>query len=340
MVILHDEEYYRSRIPRPDLGPLRNFLRFVWDHDRKAFLDRTAKEWGQLGMFYLCFFFILGSIFAIQMKISIDYVSKLDRPFFQHPGSSSNSFFGMRVRHYRSTFGSPGIVFKPNSVLATSPIISINNSANNTEPERYIRALSDFLQEYRNNTSNYDFNCFDEPSNIDHNKKPCFFDITSLGKCSKPPYGYAKLFQPCVLIKFNKRFDWVPECYNRSSNLPEDMPTELKQTVQNSPKPHIWLSCDGANNVDKEHIGKIEYIPLPGFPVQYFPFTGQPGYLSPIVALKFKNLTPNRLVTVECYLWAYNVEQRSRYSLDFQIIIGKTERKIFTNNLFISNNKI
>ncbi|KAK1133550.1 hypothetical protein K0M31_011354 [Melipona bicolor] len=252
MVILHDEEYYRSRIPRPDLGPLRNFLRFVWDHDRKAFLDRTAKEWGQLGMFYLCFFFILGSIFAIQMKISIDYVSKLDRPFFQHPGLSSNSFFGMRVRHYRSTFGSP---------------------------------------EYRNNTSNYNFNCLDEPSNINHNKKPCFFDITSLGKCSKPPYGYAKLFQPCVLIKFNKRFDWVPEYYNRSSNLPEDMPSELKQAVQKSPKPHIWLSCNGANNVDKEHIGKIEYIPLPGFPVQYFPFTGQPGYLSPIVALKFKNLT-------------------------------------------------
>ncbi|KAK9303753.1 hypothetical protein QLX08_004633 [Tetragonisca angustula] len=324
MVILHDEEYYRSRIPRPDLGPLRNFLRFVWDHDRKAFLDRTVKEWGQLGMFYLCFFFILGSIFAIQMKISIDYVSKLDRPYFQHPGLSSNSFFGVRIRHYRSTFGSPGIVFKPNSVSATSPIISVNNSTNtnnNNGPERYIRALSDFLQEYRNNTSSYDFNCLNQPSNIDHNKKPCFFDITSLGKCSKPPYGYAELLQPCVLIKFNKRFDWVPEYYNRSSNLPDDMPSELKRAVQKSPKPHIWLSCDGANNVDKEHIGKIEYIPLPGFPVQYFPFTGQPGYLSPIVALKFKNLTPNRLVTVECYLWAYNVEQRSRYSLDFQIMI-------------------
>lgn len=56
-------------------------------------------------------------------------------------------------------------------------------------------------------------------------------------------------------------------------------------------KPYIWLSCDGANNVDKEHIGEIEYIPYPAFPVQYFPFTGQPGYLSPIVALKFRNLT-------------------------------------------------
>lgn len=46
MVILHDEEYYKSRIPQPDLGPLRNFLRFIWDNNRKAFLDRTAKEWG------------------------------------------------------------------------------------------------------------------------------------------------------------------------------------------------------------------------------------------------------------------------------------------------------
>lgn len=48
MVILHDEAYYKSRIPQPDLGPFRNFLRFLWDKERKAFLDRTAKEWGNV----------------------------------------------------------------------------------------------------------------------------------------------------------------------------------------------------------------------------------------------------------------------------------------------------
>lgn len=48
MVILHDEDYYVSRIPQPDLGPLRNFLRFIWDQERKAFLGRTAKEWGNV----------------------------------------------------------------------------------------------------------------------------------------------------------------------------------------------------------------------------------------------------------------------------------------------------
>lgn len=53
----------------------------------------------------------------------------------------------------------------------------------------------------------------------------------------------------------------------------------------------IWLWCDGANNVDKEHVGEIEYLPSPGFPVQYFPFVGQPEYLAPMVALQFKNVT-------------------------------------------------
>lgn len=49
-------------------------------------------------------------------------------------------------------------------------------------------------------------------------------------------------------------------------------------------------------------------------------------------------IAANRLVTVECYLWAHNIEQRSRYSLDFQIIIGKNERKIFANNpLFLTD---
>lgn len=52
MVILHDEAYYKSRIPQPDLGPFRNFLRFLWDRERKAFLDRTAKEWGNVLMTY------------------------------------------------------------------------------------------------------------------------------------------------------------------------------------------------------------------------------------------------------------------------------------------------
>ncbi|XP_076302143.1 sodium/potassium-transporting ATPase subunit beta-1-like [Lasioglossum baleicum] len=322
MVILHDEEYYRSRIPRPDLGPFGNFLRFIWDKERKAFLDRTAKEWGQLGVFYLCFYTVLGFIFGLQMKISLDYISEMDKPFFQYPGLSSA--FRNTMRLPRSAFASPGIVFKPNSISAASPIISVSNLTSSTRPERHIQALTDFLQEYHKSLSDYDLNCHDKHASSSNGGKPCYFDIEQLGKCSKPPYGYTKPLQPCVLIKFNKRFDWIPEYYNHTSTLPESMPTTLKRAIHESRKSNVWLSCDGANNVDKDHIGEIEYIPSPGFPIQFFPFTGQSGYLSPVVALEFKNLTPNILVTVECQLWAFNIEQRSRNSLDFQIIIRNT----------------
>nr|XP_031834331.1 sodium/potassium-transporting ATPase subunit beta-1-like [Nomia melanderi] len=323
MVILHDQQYYENRKPQPDLGAFQNFLRFIWNKERKAFLDRTAKEWGQLLLFYLCFFTVLGTIFAIQMKISIDYASKLDKPHFQYFVASKQSGLpNFPLFRAPLKFGSPGISFKPSSISAASPIISVSHSNSKARPKRYIRALTDFLQEYNTNASKYDVSCQDN-FRWNRTQKPCFFNVKNLGVCSEYPYGYSNPLQPCVLIKFNKRFDWVPNYYNQTSRLPENIPKNLKKAIQKSKKFYIWLSCDGANNVDKEHIGEIQYIPGPGFPIQYFPFTGHSNYLSPIVALHFKNLTPNRLVTVECNLWAFNIEQRSRYSLDFQIIIGK-----------------
>lgn len=37
-----------------------------------------------------------------------------------------------------------------------------------------------------------------------------------------------------------QRFDWIPESYNYSSNLPTDMPDTLKRAVQESRK--VYLS--------------------------------------------------------------------------------------------------
>ena len=50
----------------------------------------------------------------------------------------------------------------------------------------------------------------------------------------------------------------------------------------------IWVSCDGENSADREHIGNVTYAPFRGFPAYYFPYENIPGYLSPIVALQFQ----------------------------------------------------
>ncbi|XP_014488527.1 PREDICTED: sodium/potassium-transporting ATPase subunit beta-1-like isoform X2 [Dinoponera quadriceps] len=328
MIIVHDEEYYRSRVPEPDLGPLKNFMRFVWNPDSKMLLGRTGKEWALLGFFYLCFFTVLGAIFALQMWLSINYASKLDKPFFLYNGLAPRSYFGNNFPVFRHLpdFGSPGISFKPNVLLPTaSPIIWVDKSRTNVRPRRYVEALADFLQEYNKSRDNYKtaVECSDERTSVP-DIRPCFFDVESLGVCGKPPYGYTDPLQPCILIKFNKRFDWVPMHYNKSSRLPEDIPSALGEAIRSSNKVQVWLWCDGTNSVDKEHVGEIEYLPSAGFPVKYFPFVGQPDYLSPMVALRFKNITPGRLVTVECSLWAPNINAGLRHALDFQIILAES----------------
>ncbi|XP_020297868.1 sodium/potassium-transporting ATPase subunit beta-1-like [Pseudomyrmex gracilis] len=200
MVILHDEEYYESRKPEPDLGPVRNFLRFVWNPQRRTLLGRKGKEWVELGIFYLCFLSVLSSIFVLQMWISIQYVSKLDKPFFLYEGLVSTSVRrGFPFYRQFPDFYSPGIDFKPNTVLpTTSPIIWIDNSSTNARPKRYIEALNNFLQgmylvlnerrvkkklllfclEYNKSKENY--KTVAECNNGVFGVKPCLFDVESL----------------------------------------------------------------------------------------------------------------------------------------------------------------
>ncbi|KAL0131407.1 hypothetical protein PUN28_002738 [Cardiocondyla obscurior] len=110
MVFLHDEEYYQSRIPETDLGAFRNFLRFVWNSDKKHFLGRTGKEWALLGLFYLCFFTVLGSLFTLQMWISIEYALKLEKPYFFNNGLTTRFYFDVNPSLFRRLhFNSPGI---------------------------------------------------------------------------------------------------------------------------------------------------------------------------------------------------------------------------------------
>jgi hypothetical protein len=53
----------------------------------------------------------------------------------------------------------------------------------------------------------------------------------------------------------------------------------------------VWLSCEGVDPADSEFIGTVEYIPFQGFPGYYFPFLGVRNYLSPLVAVHFKNIS-------------------------------------------------
>lgn len=74
----------------------------------------------------------------------------------------------------------------------------------------------------------------------------------------------------------------------------------------------VFYSCSNCallqNPADKENIGPVNYYPTQGIENKYFPFTNQPGYLSPFVFVHFMKPTPGVLINIECKAWASNIK--------------------------------
>ncbi|XP_049772282.1 sodium/potassium-transporting ATPase subunit beta-2-like [Schistocerca cancellata] len=125
--------------------------------------------------------------------------------------------------------------------------------------------------------------------------------------------------------------DWTPECYNKASKLPAEMPDHLKEYIANeadSKDDTLWVSCEGYHPSDVEHVGNISYYPQPGFKAVYFPYKESSNYLSPIVAVKFSEPMKDLLITVKCRAWAKNIGTFTTETgrTDFQLMIGQMPR--------------
>lgn len=60
----------------------------------------------------------------------------------------------------------------------------------------------------------------------------CDVNIKDFGKCSQENnYSYHKS-SPCIFLKLNKIYGWMPHFYNDSHNLPEKMPMSLKDVIK------------------------------------------------------------------------------------------------------------
>lgn len=68
-------------------------------------------------------------------------------------------------------------------------------------------------------------------------EKSCNVDWREFGPCNQANlYGYQK-GTPCVFLKFKKLRDWMPN-YLNATNLPDNMPLDLKDYIANNPYPN------------------------------------------------------------------------------------------------------
>lgn len=189
-------------------------------------------------------------------------------------------------------------------------------------------------------------------------KQSCRVDLAAFHPCTaEKGYGF-KEGTPCIFLKLNKIYMWEPDYYKSESELPEKMPKKLQSHIRErftsqASTEVVWVSCEGENPADIENLGeKIEYKSLnleQGFHGNYFPYKNTPGYMQPLVAvrflsvkreflilqLKFKfsfcDVPAGVLINIECKAWAKNIKhdrQDRRGSVHFELMIDYPPKEL------------
>lgn len=300
----------------PSKPEKKSFAQFIFDKDTGYICGRSTKNWGQLMLFYLAFYVVLAALFTICMQTLLATMNH-QFPKWQLDASLIGT--------------SPGLAYRP---MPDDPDISGTvieyRAANKTNVKQWVDRLDDFLAPYRDHELLPGGGKNQVPCDFDTKLNPgqvCEVDVKQFTPCtSEQGYSYNKS-APCIFVKLNKIYGWLPEYYDDVDDLPEDMPTDLQDHIKSlKPKDRqqVWVSCSGLH--ENDNIGPIEYSNSRGFPSYYYPYTNQQGYLSPLVAVHFARPPVKTTINVECRAWAKNVVYRGghrdrRGSIHFVLLI-------------------
>ncbi|KAI5745416.1 hypothetical protein M8J76_010845 [Diaphorina citri] len=288
---------YEWEYARKDLGNTKwqNFKLCIYNPQIGEVFGRTPKSWGGIFLFYVIFYSILACLFAICMYVLMSTLTD-EYPKLQ----LDESIIGVN----------PGLGFRPMSSDPEAASL-IRYKINNTQSaSMWTKEIDNYLEVYKN------------PQKLPGNQVKCDYDNPppqgkiceielekNMGPCTEAfNYGFTA-GKPCI-------YGWEPDYYQSLDELPHEMPVTLKSYIThavNISAAHwrtIWVSCSGADPHDTETMGDVDYFPQPGYPGYFYPYTNTIGYLSPIIAVRFRNPGVGTLINVECRAWAKNIRYK------------------------------
>nr|CAX73190.1 ATPase, P-type cation exchange, beta subunit,domain-containing protein [Schistosoma japonicum] len=251
-----------------------SFKRTLYNPQKNEICGRTFREWVLIFIFYvLAYCFLAGFFIGMLFVFLYAYV---DSGVPTLTGEHS-------ILRFRPGIG---LAAKPNAYDTFIQVATYQSTIN----DPYINKVNELFSKYTSTNENE--NC-DTPGLHPNNPNiPCIFDLSVLGECRNIVTSLME-GKPCVLVKVNRIFGWLPHLEN---------PSEI---------PSPGIECGGTNEFDRESLGVIRYFPEHTgldmkkyglFSNNYFPFVGIKNYQDPLVAVQFLNITKNHVVLVECHL--------------------------------------
>lgn len=274
-----------------------SFGKFLYNGENKTVMGRGGSSWAKIGVFYLILYAFLAGFFAAMLAVFMTTINPA--------GNIGKTNAGPKLTQYIEN--SPGLT------LVREPIQPKDDFDRKTEIDAYKAAIDKYLNGFED--SQLIPECpISEESYATNGDVPCRFDKNLLGVCAtNPDYGYARQTtnangtavsdMPCVFVKMNRVWGWVPEPDGNDA--------------------YLDLEC-------KEEGGdatKIEVLPK-GYLKSAFPFLGHKVgdklYQYPAVAVRVKDTSAK--ILVQCELVGKGIKVSS--SFNPQRSFGKIEFEV------------
>jgi len=301
-------------------------MTFLYNKQDGTVLGRTGTSWGKIGVFYMIFYAFLAGWFAVMLTIFYQTLDTKTSPKWI-PGDGGSILKNVAMG-YRP-------LARSNNIESTLIWYDQNDA---DDIDHWVNNLNETVKPYtaagkkKAEGTKY-IECPPGKTPDAEKQEVCDFSLGSLGTtCTiENKWGYFAR-TPCVLLKLNKMIQWIPDYYKTMEEVEKekDMPKDLKEHIKtqqdvNGTLPEmVWVSCNGKYAPDQEEMHEIVYTPQRGFDGRFFPYTNTPGYLAPLVAVEFKEPTPNVVISVVCTAWAKNVKpvKADRFGLiDFELLL-------------------
>jgi sodium/potassium-transporting ATPase subunit beta len=286
-----------------------SFCKFMWNSETREFLGRGGRSWAEIGIFYMIFYACLAGFFAATIAGFYQTIDEIN-PSLQGDSSLLK--------------GNPGMGYKPrdDENLETTLIYVTNHTKGVNEA--YIKSINATIAKYITAAAD-GVDCSQINSTRLKADKPCLVSYEELTKeCNVENYFGFLDGKPCILLKLNRIYGWIPQVWDASevANV-KAIPESIKSRYTSD---RIWIDCHGENPADNDNLGldTVQYFPMQGFPLAFYPYQKQNDYRSPLVFVKFNNVSHHLGLMIECKALAKNIvvdRSEKEGSVHFEMLI-------------------